>query len=447
MKTILEDGRIKLECSDWRYGAAILGLIRYFDDNFLDYEIKDDSIIYDKSNINKENFVKYILTRYKDYHFAYIDLVDSLSKETYTEDEIKDMNKKLSSPKPIESLNLHFDGTNQEDLLKILEENKEKLVLDIFKNRKNNGYIMYCNPSCLFEPDNNICRVNGFYVDTNLKKNLLSWNTDNSTFESEDIQEFDFITFGFSMDKVSIFVNNNFSINSLLEGNNHFKNQSGILSLYKYISELGEKNIYNNIEVIIKEQGKTYYQNLYIEKSLIDKLKLIKEINNISILEKLKIEIRKDVFIDFNYILTLIFNRQHLDNIIMMILKNRKLYEQYRYYLQFLIQINMILNGKELNKMKLEYKGAYACAKEIVDKLDDNKLNVYRQKLISSIAVNNKENVYNILLQLSNYSHVNINFMFDILDDYNGNKDKLYVFVSALVTDKKNEKEEVKKND
>ena len=64
MKTIIEDGRIKLECSDWRYGAAILGLIRYFDDNFLDYEIKDDSIIYDKLNINKEKEHNFTITPY-----------------------------------------------------------------------------------------------------------------------------------------------------------------------------------------------------------------------------------------------------------------------------------------------------------------------------------------------------------------------------------------------
>ena len=82
MKTILEDGKIKLEASDWRYSAAILGLIRYFEcNNIFDYEIKDDYIIYNKKDITKENYMNYILEKYKNDNFAYTVLYDKLNKD------------------------------------------------------------------------------------------------------------------------------------------------------------------------------------------------------------------------------------------------------------------------------------------------------------------------------------------------------------------------------
>lgn len=457
MKTILEDGRIKLEASDWRYSAAILGLIRYFEAkcNLIDYELQDDYIIYKKEDITKENYVKYILERFKDTDFAYIVLKNKLQKDTYTEEEIKEINKYIKGcPETIKKLKLEFDGTNQEELLKILDEKKEDLVLEIFNNRDNNGYAKFCNAggnghkkiytkSKLFKEDGKSCRINGFYVDPNRKRSLLMWANDSNTFESDDIQEFDFIPFSFSMDYDSLFINNNFSIQSLIDANSHFNDENCRITLYKYISELADKNIENNIEIIIKENTKNYFETLYIDRFIIDKIKKIKDIEGIKTLEKLNIKIRDDFWINMSYILQLIFNRQNLDSVIHIILKNKDLYKKYNYYLKFIIQINMILYEKGNIEMIKQYKSAYACAKSISEKLDENKLNSYRQKLTSAMISNNKTSVYNILIQLSNYSHVNISFIFDILDDFDLNKNQIYAFISALTKQKK----EVEKND
>ena len=449
----MEDGRIKLECSDWRYSAAILGLIRYFDHNYLDYEAVDDYIIYDKQNIKKEYYVNYILERYKNTDFSYIYLINKLSKYTYTTDEIKEINKymKYDAAKAIQKLNLEFDGTNQEDLLKVLKDNKLDLVLTIFNNRQNCGYAKFCNSgdrkaknrlksSRLFKEDDKICRLIGFYVDLGKKRNLLTWNASQETLDSEDIQEFDFIPFAFSLDYTSIFINNNFSIQSLRTSNSYFKGQQSRIALYKYIAELSDKNLCNNIEVIIRDENTTYYQTLFIDKTIINELKLIHKIENIAILEKLKIKVRDSFYIDFQYLLTLIFNRQYLDSVIHLILKNKDFYENYHYYLSIMIQINMILYQKGKN-MTDKYKSVYACAKTIANKLEENKLNTYRQKLINYISADNKTDIYNTLLQLSNYSQTNINFMFDILEDYSMNKNLIYAFIASLNKSQKKENE------
>lgn len=446
MKEILEDGRIKLEASDWRYSAAILGLIRYFEAkcNLIDYEFQDDYIIYKKEAITKENYVKYILERFKDTDFAYIVLKNKLQKDTYTKEEIKEINKYIKGcPEAIKKLKLEFDGTNQEELLKILDEKKEDLVLEIFKNRKKNGYTKFCNTSCFFNEDDKMCRINGFYTDPKRKRSLLMWANDSDTFESDDIQEFDFIPFAFSLNHLSLFINNNFSIQSLINANSHFNDENCRITLYKYISELVDKNVENNIEIIIKESTKNYFETLYIDRFIIDKIKKIKDIEEIKTLEKLNIKIRDDFWINMSYILQLIFNRQNLDSVIHIILKNKDFYKKYNYYLKFIIQINMILYEKGNIEMIEQYKSAYACAKSISEKLDENKLNSYRQKLTSAMISNNKTSVYNILIQLSNYSHVNISFIFDILDDFELNKNQIYAFISALTKQKK----EVEKND
>lgn len=452
MKTILNDGRIKLECSDWRYSSAILGLIRYFEYNLIDYEIDDDSIIYRKEDITKENYNRYILERYKDDNFSYLILQSKLNKEEFTEEEIEDINKFLKSrSKPIQNLNLEFDGKNQEELLKILEENKDSLILNIFKN-KEDGYKKFCNPHKIEEKDDKICRINGFYIDTSMKKNMLCWCNEKETFQSEDIQEFGFIPFGFSIDDTSLFINNNFSVKSLISANSHFnKETSSIISLYKYLVELCDKNIENNVEIILKRKDKNYFETLYIDKNVLDKLKKIKNIKNIYKLEQMKIQVRKDLLLDMNYILNLIFKRQNLDYVINLMLKEKDIYKNnifmtYNYYLQFIIKINMLLNEKGEQEMNEKYKKVYACGKTISEKLEENKLNSYRQKLTSSLISNNKDSIYNILLQLSNYSHVNISFIYDILDDYENNKDLIYGFISSLTKQNK-EKKEVENND
>lgn len=433
MKSILEDGKIKLEASDWRYSAAILGLIRYFDYNLIDYEIVDNSVIYSPEEITKERYVEYILERYKNDNFPYLVLTDKLNKDTYTDEEINDLNKYIKNcPISIKKLNLEFNGSNQKELLQILEMKKEELVLDIFKNRKRNGYAKFCNKSCFFKNDGKICRVNGYYVDIIHKKNLFMWSGNPNTFDSDDIQEFDFIPFGFSLDNDSLFINNNLMIKSLIADNSHFNSKNNIISLYKYIVRLEELNIRNNIEIIMKNIDKNYFQTVYIDKSLTNKLKEIHKINNIVELQNMNILVNKNYYINMNYILQLIFNHQNLDSVIHILLKNKQNDKTCNYYLKFIIQMNIILYGKTIRTVIEEYETAYSCAKKISKKISNHDINNAKQQLISAIIIDNKEHIYNCLLKISNYVGINISFMFDILDDYEKNKNQIYAFIIGL---------------
>lgn len=82
--------------------------------------------------------------------------------------------------------------------------------------------------------------------------------------------------------------------------------------------------------------------------------------------------------------------------------------------------------------MKDKLKGAFACAKQVANVIENNKIESYRQKLTSSIIFKDYDRVCQILLQLSNYSGVEFGFVYDLFDDFENNKDLAYTFINAL---------------
>ena len=79
-------------------------------------------------------------------------------------------------------------------------------------------------------------------------------------------------------------------------------------------------------------------------------------------------------------------------------------------------------------------KSAYACALEVTKKIDNNKIKTYRTKIASALAANDKMRVFDVLLQLSNYSEVNMGFVYSLYEDYEKNIEVVYAFVNALGT-------------
>ena len=59
MKTILQNNNYDtmLEPSDWRFSAAIVGLMQYLDYHDLDYKIEEDSIYYNSEDINEKKYI------------------------------------------------------------------------------------------------------------------------------------------------------------------------------------------------------------------------------------------------------------------------------------------------------------------------------------------------------------------------------------------------------
>lgn len=92
---------------------------------------------------------------------------------------------------------IKFDGHNQDEIQNIIDQNREEIICETFRN-KNNLYKNYCNPNQLFKDKQECCRLNGYYIDMPKKGKSISYAFDKSNYVGNDIPEFDFIPFAFS---------------------------------------------------------------------------------------------------------------------------------------------------------------------------------------------------------------------------------------------------------
>ena len=86
--------------------------------------------------------------------------------------------------------------------------------------------------------------------------------------------------------------------------------------------------------------------------------------------------------------------------------------------------------------MKKSMRAAYACAKKVAKDLPENKRGSYRQKLTSAVIFKDYDRCCQILLQLSNYTGMDFEFVYDLFEDFEKNKDIVYTFINALTTKK-----------
>jgi len=461
LKTILNNNEkfdIRLEPSDWRYSAAILGLLEYFSE--MDplgefHEIKDDCIEYSSKALSKDNYLKFVEKKYgENLHHKYVE-----SKlEGYTFDDknennkdfIKLINEKLAGNTIMKKVfkKVKFDGANKEEILSLIDENREELTLETFRN-KQDMYRNYCNTNQLFNESQNYCRLVGYCIDAPKKGKSTGYAFNMNSFIGQDIPEFDYIPFAFANDRQSIFINDNYEIKRLqvskkiledkiksaksdLELEN--KKISAKYSLFKAIMESSDFIEYD-VEVIVKDRNKDYFQTLYIRKQSIDILKKINEskIDYNSLCFSYKIS--EDYYINvYEKVMESILNNILLDEIIDFLLKdNRNSYIVYQ-----LININELIRGE--NKMEDNMrKNIHACANEVIRKIQANKLESYRNKLTSSIIFKDYDRFCEILLQLSNYADVYFSFADKLFINFEDNKDIAYMFINALSKNKIND--------
>ena len=454
MKTILEnntDFNVKLEPSDWRFSAAIVGLLEYFE--YIDtletsYKVEDEYILYNSELITKENYLKFVEKKYgENLHHKYVEL----NLEHYNQDNnendntyiIKSINEKLSGNTIMKKIfkKIKFDGTNRDEILSLVNKHREELILETFRN-KSDMYKNYCNTNQLFNENQKYCRLVGYYIDAPKKGKSTGFGFNMSSFVGQDIQEFDFIPFAFINDRESLFINDNYEINRLtsakqviqekikadienLELENKYR---GIkYSLFKGIIESSDFIEYD-VEVIVKDRDKDYFETLYIRKQSIDILKKINErkIDYNSLCFSYKIN--DNYYIDiYKKVMECILNNTLLDDVIDLLLKEKKNY----YTVYQLININDLIRGEKIMDDKIR-KIIHACANEVRNKIPENKLESYRQKLTSSIIFKDYDRVCQILLQLSGYSDVYFSFADELFVDFEKNKDIAYTFINAL---------------
>ena len=143
----------KMETSDWRYSASIVGLIKYFDylvskgyglQSEL-YKIDNDVIRYDSNKITVENYLLFVETYYES-AMHHRDVEKILEESELTDEQIKLVNDKLKANSIMKNTfkGISYENANRELILDLIEKNRLILIKETYR-RGRSLYINYCN--------------------------------------------------------------------------------------------------------------------------------------------------------------------------------------------------------------------------------------------------------------------------------------------------------------
>lgn len=457
----MKDEMVCLEPFDWRYSAAIVGLQKYLE--WLGTEepeliITEDTLEYNRKYLNKSEFLKFAEYYFKD-DMHHIEIENKLKEKNPTEDQINIVNEKMKANTILKNKfkKIKFDGHNQDEIQNIIDQNREEIICETFRN-KNNLYKNYCNPNQLFKDKQECCRLNGYYIDMPKKGKSISYAFDKSNYLGNDIPEFDFIPFAFSGCREKFFINDNVDLNRLQKTNNQWTRtvKSQMEEAKQKDERVNTKRIFidclieakdflqSDIEIIVKKPERAYFETLYLRK---ESLEILKNMKSYYKAFCFSIKISDDYWINIlNEVFDAVVNFTLLDNLINKLLKDSREGGN-SYAISKLLKVNVeIKKGDE--KMKNTMKAAFACAKQIVDKKDgnkprvsDTKLKSYCTKLINAIILDDYDQFQKILINLSNYAEVPCGFAYDLFEDFEGNKEIAYTFVNSLNRYKNNNQE------
>ena len=458
----MKDEMVCLEPFDWRYSAAIVGLRKYLEWLGVDEEpnliITEDTLEYNKKYLDKEDFLKFAEYYFK-HDMHHIEIENKLKEKNPTEDQINIVNEKMKANTILKNKfkKIKFDGHNQDEIQNIIDQNREEIICETFRN-KNNLYKNYCNPNQLFKDKQECCRLNGYYIDMPKKGKSISYAFDKSNYVGNDIPEFDFIPFAFSGCREKFFINDNVDLNRLQKTNNQWTRtvKSQMEEAKQKNERVNTKRIFidclieakdflqSDIEIIVKKPERAYFETLYLRK---ESLEILKNMKSYYKAFCFSIKISDDYWINIlNEVFDAVVNFTLLDDLINKLLKDSR-EEGNSYVISKLLKVNVeIKKGDE--KMKNTMKAAFACAKQIVDKKDgnkprvsDTKLKSYCTKLINAIILDDYDQFQKILINLSNYAEVPCGFAYDLFEDFEGNKEIAYTFVNSLNRYKNNNQE------
>lgn len=457
MKTKIDyfDYDTLLQPTDWRFAAAVVGLCKYFDyfgivyKVLYDVEEKPDNyihgfdgIIYKSEDITEEKYLKFAENYFEKY-MTHKNILNILESQEFSEEQIKLVNDLVKSKTVLKGLfdKIKFDGTNKDIFISTIEENRAEIIKNIFKNG-NNLYKNYCNERLIFTEDNSTCRLRGYNVDKDRKTSNLGFCFSKESFESNDILEFDFIPFAFSNSDMreTYFVNNNFSVKSLTQTNYAFSNQLSSTENKDYKNKLmlvlqnSKDYISYDVEIISKSQDKAYYETFFVR---LERLKKLRELSGKSLNFVKKINddywfnLEKEVYMRC-------LNNVLLDDVILMMLKFYFDDNAGKGYIKsrtdMLIDINVSWKGNEIMD---EIKSAKSCgfltSKKLIEMKSSNKINSYKQKIISALCAHDYDRAKEIILSLSAYVGMEFSFFYTFLENAEENKDLAFAFASALI--------------
>lgn len=457
MKTKIDyfDYDTLLQPTDWRFAAAVVGLCKYFDyfgivyKVLYDVEEKPDNyihgfdgIIYKSEDITEEKYLEFAENYFEKY-MTHKNILNILESQEFSEEQIKLVNDLVKSKTVLKGLfdKIKFDGTNKDIFISTIEENRAEIIKNIFKNG-NNLYKNYCNERLIFTEDNSTCRLRGYNVDKDRKTSNLGFCFSKESFESNDILEFDFIPFAFSNPDMreTYFVNNNFSVKSLTQTNYAFSNQLSSTenkddkNKLMLVLQNSKDYISYDVEIISKSQDKAYYETFFVR---LERLKKLRELSGKSLNFVKKINddywfnLEKEVYMRC-------LNNVLLDDVILMMLKFYFDDNAVKGYIKsrtdMLIDINVSWKGNEIMD---EIKSAKSCgfltSQKLIEMKSSNKINSYKQKIISALCAHDYDRAKEIILSLSAYVGMEFSFFYTFLENAEENKDLAFAFASALI--------------
>jgi len=450
-----------LQPTDWRAAAAVVGLCKYFDHFRIDYKILYnadekpenyihgfDGIIYKSDSITEEKYLDFVESYFEKY-MTHSTILSILGNDEFSDEQIKMVNDLVKSKTVLKGLlgKTKFDGTNKAVFISTIEENREEIIKTIFKNG-NNLYKNYCNERLIFTDDNSTCRLRGYNVDKDRKTNILGFCFSKESFDANDILEFDFIPFAFSNPDMreTYFVNNNFSVETLVNTNRAFSEQlsstegKGDKNKLLLVLQNSKDYISYDVEIISKSQDDAFYSTLFVR---LERLKKLRELSGKSLYLVKKINddywfnLEKEVYMRC-------LNNVLLDDVILSMLKfyfddnSNKGYIKSR--TDLLIDINISWKG---NKIMDEINSARICgfkaSQELIRLKSSNKINSYKQKIISALCAHDYDRAKEVILSLSAYVGMEFSFFYKFLENAEENKDIAFAFASALTeTNSKN---------
>ncbi len=457
MKTKIDyfDYDTLLQPTDWRFAAAVVGLCKYFDYFGIDYKVLCDveekpdnyihgfdGIIYKSEDITEEKYLEFAENYFEKY-MTHKNILNILESQEFSEEQIKLVNDLVKSKTVLKGLfdKIKFDGTNKDIFISTIEENRAEIIKNIFKNG-NNLYKNYCNERLIFTEDNSTCRLRGYNVDKDRKTSNLGFCFSKESFESNDILEFDFIPFAFSNPDMreAYFVNNNFSVKSLTQTNYAFSNQLSSTenkddkNKLMLVLQNSKDYISYDVEIISKSQDKAYYETFFVR---LERLKKLRELSGKSLNFVKKINddywfnLEKEVYMRC-------LNNVLLDDVILMMLKFYFDDNAGKGYIKsrtdMLIDINVSWKGNEIMD---EIKSAKSCgfltSQKLIEMKSSNKINSYKQKIISALCAHDYDRAKEIILSLSAYVGMEFSFFYTFLENAEENKDLAFAFASALI--------------
>lgn len=457
MKTKIDyfDYDTLLQPTDWRFAAAVVGLCKYFDYFGIDYKVLCDveekpdnyihgfdGIIYKSEDITEEKYLEFA-EKYFEKYMTHKNILNILESQEFSEEQIKLVNDLVKSKTVLKGLlgKTKFDGTNKDVFISTIEENGAEIIKNIFKNG-NNLYKNYCNERLIFTEDNSTCRLRGYNVDKDRKTSNLGFCFSKESFESNDILEFDFIPFAFSNSDMreTYFVNNNFSVKSLTQTNYAFSNQLSSTenkddkNKLMLVLQNSKDYISYDVEIISKSQDKAYYETFFVR---LERLKKLRELSGKSLNFVKKINddywfnLEKEVYMRC-------LNNVLLDDVILMMLKFYFDDNAVKGYIKsrtdMLIDINVSWKGNDIMD---EIKSAKSCgfltSKKLIEMKSSNKINSYKQKIISALCAHDYDRAKEIILSLSAYVGMEFSFFYTFLENAEENKDLAFAFASALI--------------